>query len=90
MYLQNVWNTIRKKEKEKGLTKLIRLFGKCDRSNRCKGGNYCSWFSLQKNNQLSRLLLRTLDSRLIWALSRSSKMGAALDPSLSLCIFRLP
>ena len=27
MYLQNVLNTIRKKEKEKGLTKLIRLFG---------------------------------------------------------------
>ena len=35
----------KEEEKEKGLTKLIRLFGKCDRSNRCKGGNYCSWFS---------------------------------------------
>ena len=35
----------KEEEKEKGLTKLIRLFGKCDWSNRCKGGNYCSWFS---------------------------------------------
>ena len=75
----------REERKRKRSYELIRLFGNVTDQTGVREAIISLGFLSRKNNWLSPLLLRTLGSRLNLAWSRSSKIVAALNSSLSLC-----